>query len=95
MGYLEGIFVEKEFRRRGYASALLKACEAWAASGGCTEFAADCGLENEPSRNFHLNTGFAEANRIICFVKKLSSRQMKESGNKSEESCLLPCMRPV
>lgn len=56
---------------QGFARALLKACEAWALEKGCTEFASDCELTNETSRKFHMNTGFAEANRIICFTKKL------------------------
>ena len=31
----------------------------------------DCELENTHSLQFHLNVGFEEANRIICFTKKL------------------------
>ena len=30
VGYLEGVYVEPDFRRRGFAQALLRACEAWA-----------------------------------------------------------------
>lgn len=29
VGYLEGIFVEEEFRNQGYAKHLLKECEKW------------------------------------------------------------------
>lgn len=71
VGYLEGIFVEETCRHRGYAKALLQRCEAWARERGCTEFASDCELENEASLAFHLKLGFQEANRIICFTKKL------------------------
>ena len=71
VGYLEGIFVRREFRHRGYAGALLKACEKWAKETGCTEFASDCELGNTDSLGFHLAKGFEEASRIICFVKKL------------------------
>lgn len=39
---------------------------------GCTEFASDCELDNEASLAFHLKMGFAEANRIICFTKRIS-----------------------
>ncbi len=38
---------------------------------GCREFAGDCELGNTDSLGFHLSMGFAEANRIICFTKKL------------------------
>lgn len=71
VGYLEGIFIEQDFRRRGHAGELLAACEDWARDQGCTEFASDCELDNRDSLAFHLNMGFAEANRIICFTKKL------------------------
>ena len=71
VGYLEGIYVASEYRKHGIASALLSACEAWAKNKGCTEFASDCELENVQSLYFHLNVGFSEANRIICFTKKI------------------------
>ena len=71
VGYLEGIFIEQDFRRKGHARELLAACEDWARKQGCTEFASDCELDNRDSLAFHLNMGFAEANRIICFTKKL------------------------
>lgn len=71
VGYLEGIFVEEAYRNRGYAKELLKQCEAWAKSMGCREFASDCELTNTGSLAFHLKMGFEEANRVICFTKKL------------------------
>lgn len=71
VGYLEGIFVREEYRRRGFARKLLKACEAWAETMGCREFASDCELVNLESYRFHLSMGFLEANRVICFTKKL------------------------
>ena len=72
VGYLEGIYVAPSCRHRGVAGALLRACEDWAREMGCTEFASDCELTNSDSLAFHKSTGFAEANRIICFTKKLS-----------------------
>lgn len=71
VGYLEGIYVAEAFRRKGFARALLGACESWARERGCTEFASDCELENRDSLRFHLQMGFAEANRVICFRKDL------------------------
>lgn len=71
VGYLEGIYVSEGYRRCGYAKLLLAACEVWAKEQGCQEFASDCELGNDDSLRFHLNVGFEEANRIICFTKKL------------------------
>lgn len=71
VGYLEGIFVEAAYRNRGYARQLLNVCEKWTIRLGCTEFASDCELDNQESFAFHLRNGFREANRIICFTKRL------------------------
>lgn len=71
VGYLEGIFIEKEYRKKGYAKALLSTCEAWAKGKGCTEFASDCEIDNETSIQFHCAMQFQEANRIVCFKKTL------------------------
>lgn len=71
VGYLEGIFVTEEYRNKGVAKGMLEACQEWAKKQGCTEFASDCELVNEDSMKFHLKLGFEEANRIICFTKKL------------------------
>ncbi|MBP3648077.1 MAG: GNAT family N-acetyltransferase [Clostridia bacterium] len=71
VGYLEGVYVDESHRRKGGARRLLSACEDWARERGCTEFASDCELDNTESLAFHLHAGFSEANRIICFTKKL------------------------
>ena len=71
VGYLEGIYVREPLRGKGVARALLGQCQAWAREKGCREFASDCELSNEDSLRFHLATGFEEAGRIICFVKRL------------------------
>lgn len=71
VGYLEGIFVKEEYRKQGYARELSAVCERWAKEQGCTEFASDCELSNTESFNFHISMGFEEANRVICFTKRL------------------------
>lgn len=71
VGYLEGIFVKEGCRNKGYAKELLAACEAWAKAQGCQEFASDCEIDNVGSLEFHKAMNFTEANRIICFSKKL------------------------
>lgn len=71
VGYLEGIFVKADYRHRGYARELLAECEAWAKENECQEFASDCELDNMDSFKFHKAMNFTEANRVICFTKRL------------------------
>lgn len=71
VGYLEGIYVREDYRNRGVARTLVEFCEDWSKMNGCTEFASDCEIDNLDSYDFHLKLGFKEANRIICFTKKL------------------------
>lgn len=71
VGYLEGVYVKDAFRKQGLARELIAACEQWAKTQGCKEFASDCELYNEESLAMHIRLGFTEANRIICFTKKI------------------------
>lgn len=71
VGYLEGIFIVPKYQHKGYAKELLQKCELWAKTKGCSEFASDCELHNTNSFNFHMATGFEEANRVICFRKHI------------------------
>ena len=71
VGYLEGIFIGEDYRKNGYGGDLLAECEKWAKQKGCSEFASDCELDNGVSLDFHMNMGFTEANRIICFTKQI------------------------
>ncbi|MDO5153614.1 MAG: GNAT family N-acetyltransferase [Eubacteriales bacterium] len=71
VGYLEGIFIQEEYRHKGFAKELLQKCEKWANDKACSEFASDCELNNIDSLKFHLAMGFEEVNRIICFRKEI------------------------
>lgn len=92
VGYLEGIFVREEYRKQGYASLLLQACENWAREKGCREFASDCELDNDTSLQFHLKMGFTEVNRIICFCKNIENMENKimiEKGTKQDKEAFI------
>ncbi len=71
VGYLEGIFIQEQFRHKGFARELLQECEKWARSKKCSEFSSDCEINNTDSFKFHLAMGFDEVNRIICFKKEI------------------------
>ena len=71
IGYLEGIYVLPEYRKKGIAKTLVDHCEKWIKEKGCKEFASDCQLDNDESYAFHLRIGFKEVNRMICFAKEV------------------------
>lgn len=71
VAYVEGIYVEPEFRQQQVARKLLKAGEQWAKEKGCTEMASDVEMGNDPSIAFHLSAGFNEVTRAVLFAKKL------------------------
>lgn len=72
VGYVEGVYVLPEWRRRGISAALLAAGEQWAVRRGCRQIGSDLELGNEDSYAFHLGVGFREANRIVCMIKDLN-----------------------
>lgn len=50
MGYLEGVYVKENYRKKGYARELVEDCEKWPREKNCKEFASDCLLENTDSQ---------------------------------------------
>jgi aminoglycoside 6'-N-acetyltransferase I len=70
--YLEGIWVDVEWRRSGVATSLLRAAEDWARSLGLAELASDSGVDNESSQAFHRAAGFEEVERIVCYRRDLT-----------------------
>ena len=72
VGYIEGIFVQPAFRRRGIGRLLVAAVEQWAVSCGCAEFASDCHIDNEASILFHRRLGFDIAKRLVHFRRAIS-----------------------
>ncbi|MDQ4123747.1 MAG: GNAT family N-acetyltransferase [Acidobacteriota bacterium] len=71
VGYIEGWFVEENYRRKQVGRELVEAAENWARVCGCLEMASDCELENSVSRAAHFGVGYEEAARIIHFKKFL------------------------
>ena len=71
VGYLEGWFVEPEFRRDGIGRALVREAENWARARGATEMASDAEIGNEMSLKAHLNLGYEETSRLVHLRKDL------------------------
>jgi aminoglycoside 6'-N-acetyltransferase I len=71
VGYVEGWFVQHEFRKQGVGAALIRAAEEWARSLGCTEMASDAHIENDASIQAHQALGFEIVDRCVHFRKGL------------------------
>jgi Sortase and related acyltransferases len=71
VGYLEGWYVEEEFRRRGVGAELVRAAERWARSRGCTEMASDSEIGNEVGAMAHQELGYTETSRLVHWRKDL------------------------
>ena len=71
VGYLEGWFVEPEYRKHGIGRKLVKAAESWARTKGCEEMASDSEIGNDLSLMAHLNLGYEETSRLVHLRKDL------------------------
>ena len=77
--YLEGIWVEPEWRRRGVARALLEAVEGWARARGLDHLGSDALLANQASHRWHEAAGFGEVERLVVFGKTLAQASIDEA----------------
>ena len=71
VGYLEGWFVDPEYRRHGLGRALVTAAEEWARGRGATEMASDAEIGNEQSLAAHIRLGYEETSRLVHLRKEL------------------------
>ena len=69
--YLEAWYVHPAFRHRGLGRQLMHACECWAKNQGFSELASDTTTDNLHSIALHKKLGFAETERVVCFLKSL------------------------
>ncbi len=72
VGFVEGLYVRPEHRRRRHGAALMAAAEAWARAKGCRELASDAELHNTVSHRLHRALGFDETERVVYFRKPLA-----------------------
>jgi aminoglycoside 6'-N-acetyltransferase I len=75
VAYLEGILVDRDLRRQGWARKLVEAAELWARTQGCLEIASDVLAGNHTSHRVHLKLGYGHARPLIVLRKKLGPTQ--------------------
>lgn len=69
--YVEGWYIEPQFRRQGFGKQLIAHAEHWAKSQGFDRLASDAEITNQNSIEAHKALGFDEVERIVCFVKRI------------------------
>ena len=67
--YVEGWYVDADWRRRGVGRALMHAAEAWSRARGYTELGSDTEEVNRLSRAAHAALGFEEVETLVVFRK--------------------------
>jgi aminoglycoside 6'-N-acetyltransferase I len=67
--FLEGIWVELQYRQRGIGSELLRHIEAFLAARGFHELGSDSLIDNNTAHHAHRSWGFTETERVIYFRK--------------------------
>ena len=70
--YLEGWYVDREYRGQGIGKALIKSAEEFSLQLGYSELASDAELDDQESITIHKNIGFKEVGRTVHFVKKIN-----------------------
>jgi aminoglycoside 6'-N-acetyltransferase I len=72
--YVEGWYVEAEWRRRGVGGALMRAAEERSRARGYGELGSDTEEFNQLSRAAHAALGFEEVETLVVFRKPLADR---------------------
>jgi aminoglycoside 6'-N-acetyltransferase I len=89
VAYIEGWYVDREYRRQGVGAALMESAERWARRFGCREVASDALLENRVSERAHHALGFATTDRLIHFRKTLRGPILRKATT-NERASLKP-----
>ena len=72
VGYLEGIYVKKAYRKKGIAKMLFKEAEKWFKTKKVREIGSDAMVQNVVSQKFHKSLSFKKGEILIHYIKKIS-----------------------
>jgi aminoglycoside 6'-N-acetyltransferase I len=71
VGYVEGWYVDENYRHKGIGKKLLAVAEDWVRSQGCIEIASDTWIDNEVSQRAHEALGYEVVDRCVHYRKTL------------------------
>jgi aminoglycoside 6'-N-acetyltransferase I len=92
VAFLEGVYVNPDWRKRGVARLLCRAVEDWAIRLGCSELASDTDLLNTASQLMHVALGFAETERVVFFRRPLAPGSMRHDRTRVQPATLSAAM---
>ena len=69
--YLEGIFVDPDYRNNGISKQFIQLGEKWCKEQGCTQLGSDTWLSDKGAQAFHKQVGFWEEDKLVHFLKKI------------------------
>jgi len=71
VAYIEGLYIEAEYRGKGAGKKAIEAIHKWCKINGFTELAADAELSNLNAQIFFNAVGFKETYRVVEFCTKV------------------------
>ncbi len=74
IAYIEGLYVEPNYRLQGIAKALTTEAENWARRNGCAELAVDVIFNNSMNQQIHQKLGYKEVEKIVIYCKTLTEK---------------------
>ena len=72
VGYIEGLYLESEFRSKGYGSALISKAVEWFKRKGCKQIATDTEIENVSAQKYFEKLGFNKKWTIVQYLKDIA-----------------------
>ena len=79
VGYIEGIYVKPDYRKKGVARRLFHLGEAWSFENGCQQMGSDTWAWNKQSQEFHYKLGFEEEDTLVHFIKDIDPKILRKS----------------
>lgn len=70
-GYVEGVYVQPNYRRQGISRKLFVKGMEWLKEQGCKQVGSDIEMDNDVSYAFHRGIGFKETGRLITFIRDI------------------------
>ncbi len=67
VAYLEGLYLNSEYREKGLGKKVMKIILNWCREKGFSELATDTELTNIKAQNFYKTVGFQETDRVVAF----------------------------